>query len=94
MFRNEYLPVARFSQVVRALSARPERTKIMVVRLLNKSLGLLWFNLAIYNPKELRCIKAQFSWDELQELLSCINATDEDLELVNTMSDENNLIFI
>jgi len=94
VFRNEYLPVARFSQVVRALSARPERTKIMVVRLLNKSLGLLWFNLAIYNPKELRCIKAQFSWDELQEMLSCINATDEDLELVNTMSDENNLIFI
>jgi hypothetical protein len=50
--------------------------------------------LAIYNPRELRCIKAQFSWDELQEMLSCINATDEDLELVNTMSDENNLIFI
>ncbi len=94
MFRNEYLPVARFSQVVRALSARPERTKIMIVRILNRSLGLLWFNLAIYNPKELRCIKAQFSWDELQEMLSCINATDEDLELVNTMSDENNLIFI
>lgn len=94
MFRNEYLPVARFSQVVRALSARPERTKIMVVRLLNKSLGLLWFNLAIYNPKELRCIKAQFSWDELQEMLSCINATDEDLELINTMNDQNNLVFI
>lgn len=94
MEKEEYLSVARFSQLVRALSARPERTKIMIVRLLNRSLGLLWFNLAIYNPKELRCIKAQFSWDELQEMLSCINATDEDLELVNTMSDENNLIFI
>jgi len=66
----------------------------MVVRLLNKSLGLLWFNLAIYNPRELRCIKAQFSWDELQEMLSCINATDEDLELINTMNDQNNLVFI
>ncbi len=94
MEKEEYLSVARFSLIVRALSARPERTKIMVVRILNRSLGLLWFNLAIYNPKELRCIKAQFSWDELQEMLSCINATDEDLELVNTMSDENNLIFI
>lgn len=94
MEKEEYLSVARFSQLVRTLSARPERTKIMIVRLLNRSLGLLWFNLAIYNPKELRCIKAQFSWDELQEMLSCINATDEDLELVNTMSDENNLIFI
>lgn len=91
---RKYRSAEQFAFFVQSLQKRPQIEVSMQVRRYSNTDVDQWFMAAIRQPKQFSHVQAKLSYVELHKMLALMQATEEELKLVDTLSETNCVVFL